>query len=141
MTKRDRERFISEAGRHGIRYEDATKLLRYGATLHRLAEAQCNGDWPADNGERKAEACPLCESLWAPSVICGGKTAKEAHRLLDSKAKPQRACPDCRTSAAASAFVNMLGGYPGAWKADFQGDPRGAVFIIERAGGPKLYVG
>lgn len=92
----------------------ARKLMRAGSTLQRLAEAQCNGDWPADNGERKVVYCggaeqEGCGSMWAPSVL---------------KGKGQR-CPDCRTQANVSKLCAEYG-----VEAMFNGDPRGAVFLV-----------
>src|ERR1043166_1380291 len=68
MTQRERAEFIYEAGREGLPIEAARKLLRYGATLHRLAEAQCNGDWPCDGPwnhlprHAEVDACKRCET-------------------------------------------------------------------------------
>lgn len=53
----DREQFIATMIQEGFTLDLARKLMRYAATLDRLAVARCNGDWPADNGERKVEAC------------------------------------------------------------------------------------
>lgn len=114
MNRKDRERTILQLGFRGIRYDEARRLLRYGTTLNRLAEAQCNGDWPADNGDRKVEPCSQCEGLWAPSVLLKGKR-----------------CPDCRTQQAAGAYVYTLSPALGAKATPvFQGDPRGCVFGI-----------
>ncbi len=63
----DRDQFIAEATQAGLHVSQARSLLRYAATLQRLAEAQCNGDWPADNGQRPtAERTPpisICPSF------------------------------------------------------------------------------
>lgn len=87
------------------------RILRHATTLQRLAEAQCNGDWPADNGERKIVACPKCECSWAPSVIKRGL------------------CPDCRST---EAIEHSLEGSP--YMAVFNGDPRGAVVSLYQRG-------
>lgn len=109
-TQRHRDEFIAEATRAGLRVDQARSLLRYAATLQRLAEAQCNGDWPADNGERKTAACPICENHWAPSTI---KTA---------------GCPDCRTEALVKRALEGSTLVP-----EFHGDPRGAVLRLYQA--------
>ena len=114
MTGKVRERFIVEAIGAGISYHTARKLLSIGATLHRLSEAVCNGDYPADNGERKVKACPKCESLWVPWTILKG------------------GCPDCRAQARA---VKALEGT--AFKPVFQGDPRGGVLMIHKVETPE----
>lgn len=91
----------------------ARQLMRAETTLHRLAEAQCNGDWPADNGERKVIECTRCGSLWVPSVLKG----------------KDRACPDCRTQDRVVKLCAEYGFVP-----QFQGDPRGAVLLLHRPG-------
>lgn len=87
-NRRWREQFISDAARHGITYEDAARLLRYSATLHRLAEAQCNGDYPYANGSpwtdgmgdkakaRRLAVCERCNEEWATArMVRGSKCA------------------------------------------------------------------
>lgn len=99
----------------GARADDARYLMRQGATLHRLAEGQCNGDWPWDNGERKTVICDACGSGVHPSA---------AKRIPGTVIV---ACPDCRTQARVRKYVEdrMFG-----WDVSFQGDPRGAVCIV-----------
>ena len=115
--------------------DTARALLRHATTLQRLAEAQCNGDWPADNGQRATEECPLCGSHWVPSQIQGGTAAKLAlDRVLnpehseDAKREYRRnprACPDCRTEARVHALLEGT-----QWQAWTQGDPRGYVLRL-----------
>lgn len=108
MSKRSqREQFIVQANTAGLTYWQATSLLRHAATLHRLAEAQCNGDYPADNGERKVEECPLCGSMWVPSTI----------KLTG--------CPDCRAQSRVRVILNET-----PYEPEFSGDPRGCVVKI-----------
>ena len=85
----------------------ARRLMREAQTLDRLAAAQCNGDWPADNGERPVIFC-TCGSGFVPSVF---------------KGKP-RLCPDCRATARVQKML------PEGFKAIFGGDPRGCVLKI-----------
>lgn len=118
----------------------ARKLMRHASTLQRLALAQCNGDWPADNGERKTAACPLCESSWVPNVITGGKLAKAAWEAIGGNNAPRppwvldplacRACPDCRTAAAVRVLVRE---HLPMFQAVFTGDPRGYVVRLAPA--------
>lgn len=116
MTQKWREEFINLAGQYGICYEDAAKALRIGATMQRLAEASCNGDWPADNGERKTELCPNCQCGWVKSSFVKG------------------VCPSCRIDQRAHEFVASIG-----WTAELQGDPRGAVFkLVKEVDGRKV---
>lgn len=124
--QRERDHFMA---RCQLSPETARALLRHATTLQRLAEAQCNGDWPADNGERKVEPCPLCEGLWVPSQIQGGTAARLARqwRVEHGGAKPgeARACPDCRTEARVHALLEGT-----QWQAWTRGDPRGYVLKL-----------
>lgn len=127
MTQRKwRDQFIYEASKLGLPLDVARKMLRYGATLQRLAEAQCNGDWPAGNGtkERKVVACVRCEGLWVPSsmVRCPSQKGRGDRRL----------CKDCRTNDLVLAALAPYG-----LKAFFGGDPRGAVCSIVKADVPR----
>lgn len=101
-------------------YADVCALFRLSATAQRLAVAQCNGDWPADNGTG-GETCPACESVWR-----AGMTGKGAARR----------CPDCRNVAALRALVANVNGIRGRmadlanvpqWYVEVSGDPRGHV--------------
>lgn len=114
MSKqRWRDEFLIEMGKRGVSSWDARKLLRCGATLQRLAEAECNGDYPCDNGERRVTPCPQCEAGYVPSHIKRGQ------------------CDNCRAEARAFAVLRPYG-----LKPYFQGDPRGAVFQIVPADAP-----
>jgi hypothetical protein len=104
----EREDFLVKAVSEGLPIDVARLLLRHSNTLQRLAVAQCNGDWPADNGERKTVECEGCGSCWHPSVM---------------KGTPKR-CPDCRTTARVKAIL------PEGFTAIMNGDPRGAVLKI-----------
>lgn len=114
---RERENFIARMAREnalaGARtaHVDTYKILRYASTLQRLAVAQCNGDYPADNGERKVVPCPECGSGFVRSSFRKG------------------VCPDCRTS---QLVRDALAGT--AFKPVFGGDPRGAVLRLAPIG-------
>jgi hypothetical protein len=135
MNQRDRDAFLYEAGREGLPIAVARKLLRYGTTLHRLAEAQCNGDWPYENGTGGAKPCSRCEGLWRAQLVGG-------------------VCPDCRTIDAVWTLLaennkppwtllaeNNKPPYGSAWTAKIQGDPRGAVLRIVAPSGRELVAG
>ena len=107
--KTERERTIATLSREGVPYKTIVRLLRYGAALHRLAEASCNGDWPADNGERKVKACTRCEGMWVPSVLKKGGL-----------------CPDCRTEDLIIKTCDQAG-----LVAEINGDPRGAILLVK----------
>lgn len=96
----------------------ARRIMRMGATYGRLQEAQCNGDWPADNGERNTLPCggaedKGCGSYWHPSTLRG----------------PARKCPDCRAQDSLRRICAEIGAV-----ADFQGDPRGHTVKVKIAG-------
>lgn len=146
--QQERDHFIAQLTREsGLPAHQAVdlarQLLRHATTLHRLAEAQCNGDWPADNGERKVIPCPLCESSWVPSAITGGHLAQLAWKLAGGAKAPRpawclnpietKACPDCRTAAR---VTELLADMVPAYKADFSGDPRGCVLKLYPADTP-----
>lgn len=106
--QRWRDEFIGEAVQAGLTVADARLILSKAKTLQRLSEAQCNGDWPADNGERETAECPRCGSFWHPSAI-----SKRTGR-----------CVECRVQDRVRSIV---GRYAPVIQADFQGDPRGYV--------------
>jgi hypothetical protein len=116
IDRYDRETFIAallKAVPTATR-EHALKLLRWGATYGRLAEAQCNGGYPADNGEGKTYQCPKCEIGWRVR-----SALKE--------------CPDCRAERIIDeTCISMRGDVT----PDFQGDPRGHTVRLQIAGAP-----
>jgi hypothetical protein len=128
-TRREREEFLVRMAKENIPLDVARTLLRYSATLTRLAEAQCNGDWPADNGERKVVPCSRCESLWVRSSMVKEKAQSAATRrawgLTIQTPILKLMCKDCRTAELVTALVTPYGIKP-----IFQGDPRGAVLKL-----------
>src|SRR5688572_18199034 len=111
MRQKDREEFISIMSKEGVPLLVSRVLLRYGQTLHRLAVAQCNGDYPADGGFGKwaTKPCDRCGRHWALPVLLKGNL-----------------CPDCRTEDRVRDVCKAHGLAP-----VFGGDPRGAVLIIK----------
>jgi hypothetical protein len=107
--------------REGMRLDLIRALLRNAATLDRLACAQCNGDYPADNGQRKVDACSECGGLWVPLVL----------KQFTPKGGPLggifQKCPDCRTADRVRALLTGSG-----WMPVFGGDPRGCVLKVAR---------
>lgn len=102
-----RDEFMAATARAGLRIDQARQFMRYAATMQRYAEAQCNGDWPADNGERPVKECSRCARLWAPEVL--------------DKAG---VCRDCRNDDRVKAAL------PEGWTCEMQGDPRGYVLKL-----------
>jgi hypothetical protein len=119
--QRERDEFISTCERYGIGFEDARALLRMGQAAQRLAIAACNGDYPADNGERKVKTCDPCGASWAPSSFRAG------------------VCPDCRIEQRIRAKVAELIADGSKIKAvQVQGDPRGYVVkLYTETGDPR----
>jgi hypothetical protein len=127
MSTKWREETLYNLGKVGVPYHVARKLLRYGATLHRLAEAQCNGDYPADNGERKVVACTRCESMWVRSSMVRDYTAPKIQRPGDDRARYiPLICRDCRTEELIKKTCEEAGLIP-----EINGDPRGAVLTVK----------
>jgi hypothetical protein len=106
--QRERDDFIARMSREGLSIDSTRGLLRAATTLQRLAEAQCNGDWPADNGERKVVPCSRCDQMWVPSTLKGAP----------------KLCEDCRTEDRAKRLL------PDGWSLQTQGDPRGYVLRV-----------
>jgi hypothetical protein len=97
---------------------DGRTMLRYAATLQRLAEAQCNGDWPADNGERRTVVCLGCEGGWAPVAMMRAPELAKA----EGTGTNTKYCPDCRTAFRVKRLAAQYG-----YLARVGGDPRGYV--------------
>ncbi len=87
----ERERFIVRMTALGLDYPTVVTLLRLAKTLNRLAVAQCNGDYPADNGERKTVVCPACEQAWSPAVMARSATRRYVALVSDQGT----AIPEC----------------------------------------------
>ena len=124
----DRDRCIATASARGIPFSVITSLLRYATTIERLNLAQCNGDYPADNGERQTETCPDCEMGWTPesfrrvAYMSEGKGGRTYYKQL---------CPDCRTTQLVERTLQGTG-----WISYIQGDPRGPGLTIYPVGTP-----
>ncbi len=104
IRQKEREEFLVSITREGVPLDVARKVMRNAATIQRLSEAECNGDYPCDNGERKVSFCTRCESGYVKWVLKKGGL-----------------CPNCRAQDRVAALLA-----PYSVKPDFQGDPRGA---------------
>lgn len=112
-----REAFAAEMVREGMSLDTARKIMRKGATLDRLAIAACNGDFPADNGERPTVVCSECACAWHRSAI-----------------RKDGRCVDCHTAEQLRALL------PEGFAAEFAGDPRGCVVKIKTPSGREVGV-
>jgi hypothetical protein len=138
VDRHDRETFIAELLKRvpTATRADALRLLRWGRTYGRLAEAECNGDYPynVEGPDYRAADCPLCESRYRPRGY--GDTP--------------RPCPSCRaeriiretcerfgtltTQASTGRTIKL----PDPWCVPhFQGDPRGHTVRLAIAGQPR----
>lgn len=106
-------------------YVIAKKLLRHAQTLHRLAVAQCNGDWPVQHPDRNGPwiPCHRCDTSWHHSVMRKDRNAEVRNGWVGL------VCPDCRTQ---DAVRELLTGTP--FMPVFGGDPRGAVLKLAPVG-------
>lgn len=111
-TAEARGRFLEILHSEGVPEPAARQVLRLATTLTRLAVAQCNGDWPCDNGEREIAFCIDCQSGMVPSKMVRG------------------ICEDCRTT---TRLTTLLDGFGIA--AIMQGDPRGCVVRLRLPSG------
>jgi len=84
----ERERFIVAMKSEGMPEEIARRILRHANTVRRLSVAECNGDYPCDNGERKVEFCSRCEAGYAKGSLLRDYTVKMG--------RPPLICPNCR---------------------------------------------
>lgn len=105
----------------GIHAEISARFLRVSSTLLRLAEAQCNGDWPADNGDKDRQApCADCQAGWHRSAI-----------------RKDGRCVDCHAGDRAKALAARW--LPG-WTIELAGDPRGCVLKLKTPQGREIGV-
>lgn len=121
---REREDFIARMSREGLDLDTTRTLLRHASTSQRLAVAMCNGDWPADNGERRTRECPRCAGHWAPASFVRVKLPASVP-VGRRKWDVAELCPDCRAEQHVRV---LLAGTP--WRPVFGGDPRGAVLRL-----------
>lgn len=103
-----REKFVQRLTAEGFDESLARLILRHSTTLQRFAAAQCNGDWPFDNGQRHVKFCSVCEGGCSPSAMVKG------------------VCPDCRVSARVKALCEDA-----ELPVQLSGDPRGAVVKVK----------
>lgn len=117
-----RRAFRDHAIRVGLSDYYVSKFTRLASTHNRLMEAECNGDWPCDNGERKVVECSRCGAGYVPSKMFRDRTAPKTGPWIPL------ICEGCRVeerikALAAEAGVNV----------EIQGDPRGWTVKLRRA--------
>lgn len=120
MNRQHRQAFLMDAARLGLSDWAALKVTSLAATHHRLCEAECNGDWPCDNGERTVLPCSRCEARYV------------VERLYRDTSKPLgMICQSCRTEDRIRGLCEQFG-----ILAEFQGDPRGWTVKLSKAAHP-----
>ena len=126
--QKERDEFIAQASREGLDLKTCRKLLRYATTLQRLAEAQCNGDWPY-NGDRDRPSaldtpCTACGGsgyiqhghadnrpmLTAKCNICHGNGKTWHTKAAERHDKRYTTCPKCEASGVAKTAMRRTFG-------------------------------
>lgn len=91
---KERDEFISRATQEGLGLDTCLKLLRYATTLQRLAEAQCNGDYPY-NGDRDR---PSADERTVPNGLYNRREKWDARYTT---------CPKCEASGVAKSAMRL----------------------------------
>ena len=121
--QKEREEFVAVMAREVplMDLDDVRRLMRAATTLHRLAEAECNGDdWRDEHGPRHFRATDnrdkaVCGEAWDGAVM----TWRRWNRVTCSN------CKAWRVEQRVKALCAQYGVVP-----VFNGDPRGAVLKL-----------
>ena len=92
-----RERFIVLLRDRGFSYDAIYSILRNSATINRLSEAQCNGDYPAQDPnytqsefDRYMRECSECGSHWRRGSLTQAGVCQECR----AHARVRKLIPD-----------------------------------------------
>ena len=127
MSKqRDRDEFIAAMAGEGVPVDALRKVLRYGATLHRIAELQCSSEaadrdqvpCPQEFRHNKGAEC-LCRDYGSFTAAAEGGGG--IHGTV-----PRVNVQEARTEARVLALLAPFNVVP-----VFNGDPRGAVLKLK----------
>lgn len=114
----ERQDFLIAMAQEGVPSYVSRLVLRHAVTLHRLAELECSSE--ADDRDRVA-----CPATWtkrkAGPCLCDQYKGPGQHEDI-----PRITVQEWRTQQRVAALLSPYAGV----KADFQGDPRGAVVRI-----------
>jgi hypothetical protein len=134
--QRERDEFIAKATKEGLELGLILKLLRYATTLHRLVEAQCDGDWPY-NGDCDRPRCFCAFDDRGHDEECLEEKARYDAKYMicpqcqatgvDKNAMRKKVCPNCRTQELVERLLRQSRCLA---VAVFNGDPRGAVLRL-----------
>lgn len=119
MTKQsDRDEFLIIMAQEGVPLDVTRALMRAATTLHRLAEAECNGDdWRDPKGPWHYRA-----EKDVPTASCGD----ESGRVV--MAWTRVTCSSCKGRRIEQRVSELCAKH--GLKPVFNGDPRGAVLKI-----------
>ena len=129
--QKDREEFIALATKEGVPFSAAQKLMRYAATLHRLAERECNGtDWELGY-PMGLTICPDAPpgAFNGRGVYVGPPTGGYCPTCGSSKDHGQIAKSQVEASRIERQVTALC--QPLKIVPDFSGDPRGAVLKLQ----------
>lgn len=79
--QRAREEFLVTMHREGVPTDVSRKIMRHATTLHRIAEAECNGTFPANHDWSAADEDRPC-----PCLQC--KADRSATQSIRNLTKP-----------------------------------------------------
>ena len=106
--QQEREEFLVTMACEGLPVSVGRLVLRHANTIQRLSAAECNGDWPCDNGQRPVCFCDNCEAGYVRSAMV-------------SRAPDKVICKNCATQQRIALILA-----PFNIKPNFQVDPRGS---------------
>lgn len=130
--QKDRDEFIALMTREGVPVDVARTLMRHAATLHRLAERECNGDDWQLGYPLGLTGCPEAPAgaFNGNGVYIGPPTGDRWCATCGNKGDhghvSRSSVKVARLERRVAEMVNPLGLVP-----DFSGDPRGAVLKLK----------
>lgn len=130
----EREAFLLQMQAEGMAPEIARRILRHANTIQRLSAAECNGDYPCDNGERKVEWCARCEAGYVRAAMFTLPRTDPAVRICQSCHTQDLIVGWCAKAGDVSYMTGAERGFvtiAGRFVPLFQGDPRGACVKLK----------
>lgn len=121
--QKDREEFVAIMAAEGVGLDLARYLMRQATTLHRLAEASCNGDGHDHPEGPRHWVKPDGSGTWCAVVLEPG--------IRRTGRRPFVTCPDCLSAEREADVVRVLQAAGGKLEPVFRGDPRGAVLKLK----------
>ena len=133
---RYREEFVSIMAQEGVPLNVIRSLMRAAATLHRLAEDECNGVGWRDSDMPGGPRHYLRISAPGPmQTACGEAVASAENVPVTIRATKQWSrvtCPSCQVTRVELRITRICASYTVAPIVPiFNGDPRGAVLKLK----------